>query len=1257
MSSPRKDNKKRLSVTWKRVPSVSVPGECTGNDFLRQEEEIEGPLRRFGLNAVSLLRHVPKQVLEDLCSRLGGATSVNGCGKVVTLKHFIELLAPVIGTASGFFDSEGKRVEEKWIAEGWLSTATRAAEWYQRKASITRRIAREDAIPTKTSPTTPVAPFVLHPKSDLEEYLRDVFLLVDTHRQGYITWDQFTMFLIEGISDVKSSKAVPEASVTGDRLEDAASYVFAGEVPIFYATVQSTTSHEWFSKIKYVESIGRVMCVSRRRIAFVSPTATTQRAGAARGAGTLRDAPTTDEDTPTMTIDARGAITAVEYLSCYDATLVCALTLEDDPMTLWQHSPCGLPQEVLRCGKAEFSSSSITALLWMNAERKLWVGTRKGEVFTLEVLKDVTRGKYFLQNLRRLDSHKDTVTTFFLHPQTNNVFSASMDSTVKLHSPVDAMQRGEQACLATLASHHHGVLCIEYSSEYHVALTGGFDDAVLLWADNLWNDPVGRFEDNAKPFRGAVMGIRCITNTPFVGVSDTSGAFKLFDVRKHTLVLARCVTDSENIWRGLLKREHIRRYEPEVFVPPTTQERSVASTAAGTSVVKDRYSTLFSSMEFTGHETRQFWFGGSRVYAFCLSSAMHENPLLTYDTDKTLVAASIVEGLGILTASCEECTLWSMQTGLSDCRLRRMTRTEIVCVSYRVGGEVMVLGHTGGCISAHSITTGIQLQEYQGHEDDVTALGLHPCDPTLISVSRKENKLCIFHDKVLLDPHAKPYVQTQCGRNVAKQISSLPSPATNVTFHDNGTTFAVGTHTCFMLFTYCASYHRWTCALRVAHPSAQGELQRCVFVPSCAAEPASEQTLLSSVLLVADSRGQLTLWSVTLNLQSPDDSCATAIRAWSNATSNLSNVKNVLRTASTQIAPLSPRDSQDGQHNNAAFTDEQSAAVPLRCCVFDSVCPSLLYTGDDMGQIGVWWVAPQQGFTRCPPTELLKTFQAHPQPLLEIVSVARPIHAIISCGLNNCVCLWGWDGTALGILQQGPVALRVWKLTSALASVPNLRSHVRWLRLRCRVLDGTYEESNSEHPESPGSTLLPNVGASGTRNRSNLFAEPQSTTMVSVTKSWRSQFGATRSSRSESTVADGSAPPRQPHRVPLPRSLAPLPPLNKSVSQAPAPVGARMPAKTVVEALLQGEEDLLPSKRLDALGTEQKIPTSIVDRAKRREKQREDEHRLQLQRETDARDRFDRAIKKLAATPQPLPPRSTKRQRKGSPRVLSPSQS
>ena len=124
-----------------------------------------------------------------------------------------------------------------------------------------------------------------------------------------------------------------------------------------------------------------------------------------------------------------------------------------------------------------------------------------------------------------LPGHNDIVMRLLVLKNLNNIASASLDKTIAMWDS----HTNEQ--LLKLEGHKKGVFDLTYNPNYRLMVSCGFEHDACVWSPFV-NSLVYRL----KGHHASLVGCQSVENSPEIVTADTSGVFKLWDVRNFQCV-------------------------------------------------------------------------------------------------------------------------------------------------------------------------------------------------------------------------------------------------------------------------------------------------------------------------------------------------------------------------------------------------------------------------------------------------------------------------------------------------------------------------------------------------------------------------------------------------------------------------------------------------------------------------------------------------------------------------------------------------
>ncbi len=152
------------------------------------------------------------------------------------------------------------------------------------------------------------------------------------------------------------------------------------------------------------------------------------------------------------------------------------------------------------------------ALAYGDESRLLYSGATNGNIYSWNV------GKRSM--VTQLQAHSDIVMNLIVLKKLNNIASASLDKTLGIF---DSHTNEE---ILRLHGHKKGVFDLTYNPSYRLLFSCGFEHDALVWSPF-----VKSLVYRLKGHHASLVGVQTVPDTPEVITADTSGTFKLWDVR------------------------------------------------------------------------------------------------------------------------------------------------------------------------------------------------------------------------------------------------------------------------------------------------------------------------------------------------------------------------------------------------------------------------------------------------------------------------------------------------------------------------------------------------------------------------------------------------------------------------------------------------------------------------------------------------------------------------------------------------------
>jgi WD40 repeat protein len=152
------------------------------------------------------------------------------------------------------------------------------------------------------------------------------------------------------------------------------------------------------------------------------------------------------------------------------------------------------------------------SLAWLESHRALYSGSTNGEIYSWNIEERTRKAT--------LSGHTDIVMKVLSLKSLDNIASASLDTTVGVWDTYISRM------VMKLEGHSKGVFSLSYDESSRILASSGFDHDVFIWSPF-----VNTLVYKLKGHRSSVVGCHCVEGKPELITADTSGVFKVWDVR------------------------------------------------------------------------------------------------------------------------------------------------------------------------------------------------------------------------------------------------------------------------------------------------------------------------------------------------------------------------------------------------------------------------------------------------------------------------------------------------------------------------------------------------------------------------------------------------------------------------------------------------------------------------------------------------------------------------------------------------------
>ena len=313
----------------------------------------------------------------------------------------------------------------------------------------------------------------------------------------------------------------------------------------------------------------------------------------------------------------------------------------------------------LRLSRSFFTPSSQMCLSWAKETSTLYSGGVSGVLYAWDI--DTMESRFQMGTVGKsgagVESHRDMILDLLNIPSLESIASASMDRTIRLWDANTGKHK------KVLEGHSKGVRSLAYSPDYRFLVSAGFDyDAYV------WNPYVKNLILRLNGHTASLCNVEIIPNTPQIITADTTGVFKVWDIRNFACVQTLV---GENItWM-------------RDFVSLTPHKRLVAA--------------------------------GRRFYMF--DYEILANPELTDDLP-IFCALYNKTSLTILTGAGRDVKVWDACSGKLMRHYRNLTGSDLTSLILDDRERKFIVGDHAGCIRVYDYMNGAEMKVFAYPEHD-----------------------------------------------------------------------------------------------------------------------------------------------------------------------------------------------------------------------------------------------------------------------------------------------------------------------------------------------------------------------------------------------------------------------------------------------------------------------------------------------------------------------------------------------------------
>eukprot|EP01012_Entosiphon_sulcatum_P005295 TRINITY_DN12327_c0_g1_i1.p1 TRINITY_DN12327_c0_g1~~TRINITY_DN12327_c0_g1_i1.p1 ORF type:complete len:1904 (+),score=216.40 TRINITY_DN12327_c0_g1_i1:3608-9319(+) len=653
-------------------------------------------------------------------------------------------------------------------------------------------------------------------------------------------------------------------------------------------------------------------------------------------------------------------------------------------------------------------------LLWDDEINLLFGSNRAGELlaYSLDDGMSILKPPAFV-----LPIHRNAINTILSLPGANpkRVATADMDGVVKLTDVVRGKVMHEFGNVGTDRLHRKGVYSVDYSPRYGFLVTAGYEFEPLLWMPvQLKQQYVAKLSDTDRPHKHPLLGVKCIPNTPQVITGDTSGMFKVWDIRM-ALVVQTFDLDEE---LDPEQRPHLRALAFDV----DTNRSSIISYTSRTDI-------HVSKLVVHGPQHR-----------------LTTNPRVAHDSTIIQVVYDYQTN-SFLSCAAADVKVWNAHSGSILGNFRNVAPDPVTALALDDLGRQFFVGTHTGAVQAHSIGTGTVTARFVPHSKEVCFAKFDQSDRMLITASLDGS---VHFYPCQSTTHASHIIEPESVLRFSRpSVSTAYSPNLGILLVGDtaGTVLVYDKLPCFLF--RCApsaplgptaalpNTHRERLALAANGPEeALGSSMR--------SESARPQT--------GPDAAQYGLPGLDPSAPSQDFGNLTVAEMNYATEAQVEYYTNPSTPTSSSMTFLGPHPAFAVADTSSQFTIWSVRPAPYmallrwRCftpkgatlkCIVTGMdwlpTNSSLYAGDDQGYLSVWLLQEtlshafrhreaaetHQGFVVPPHPTLQYCWKAHLGAPITGVRVVSNSNAVVTASSDCNIYIWSLIGEFLGALEQG----------------------------------------------------------------------------------------------------------------------------------------------------------------------------------------------------------------------------------------------
>lgn len=338
------------------------------------------------------------------------------------------------------------------------------------------------------------------------------------------------------------------------------------------------------------------------------------------------------------------------------------------------------------------------ALAYSRESKTLYSGATNGNIYSWDI--------HHRSLLNTLTGHSDIVMNLIVLQRLNNIASASLDKTLGVW---DSHTNQE---ILRLYGHRKGVSDLTYNPNYRLMFSCGFEHDACVWSPFVKN-----LVYRLKGHHASLVGVQTVENTPEVITADTSGVFKLWDIRNF-----QCV---------------------QTFTANLTGQ----DTKDSSKLTCFFHTKLPSNNVLQKEEDSRIYAASKLLFSFDQARVVHE---ATSDYTNVFYMQYIPQSSLIITASERNVIVWDALVGSRMFTHTNITTDEISSCCLDDRKRKIVIGEVTGHIGVYNASNG-QLMKTVHKSEDAIVVSLEYFDDAKRFIAGYSNGMIGVYDENVLE--------------------------------------------------------------------------------------------------------------------------------------------------------------------------------------------------------------------------------------------------------------------------------------------------------------------------------------------------------------------------------------------------------------------------------------------------------------------------------------------------------------------------